>query len=92
MANVRAASGMLLLGGLLLGIAAAPVGAAEPCTTPGARPERGKTLKDCPPPAKLPSDRLDPRLGAGRDAGTMRFGDTEVRIGGRASFSAGYAR
>ncbi|GGC57442.1 hypothetical protein GCM10010994_15540 [Chelatococcus reniformis] len=81
-----------MLTAILLSAGAATSDAASaPCKAPGTRQERGKALRNCPPTV-LPRERLDTRLGAGRDVGTMRFGDTEMRIGGRASFSAGYAR
>lgn len=61
-------------------------------------PGRGASATGNPPrqpPARLDSralaDRIDRREPASANKGVMRFGDTEVRIGGRASVGYGYS-
>jgi len=41
--------------------------------------------------AKALADRIDRREPAQSGKGVMRFGDTEIRVGGRASFGYGYS-
>jgi len=41
--------------------------------------------------AKALADRIDRREPAQGGKGVMRFGDTEIRVGGRASFGYGYS-
>lgn len=60
----------------------------------GARPaSRGKRLRrvKSPPPQHSLADRIDRRDASQRTKGVMHFGDTEVRIGGRASFGYGFS-
>ena len=50
-----------------------------------------KTGKEPRLDARALADRIDRREPGSPNKGVMRFGDTEIRVGGRASFGYGYS-
>ena len=70
------------------------VGLAAPLVA-GERPPMKKRnpaqLREPRLDAKALADRIDRREPAQSGKGVMRFGDTEIRVGGRASFGYGYS-
>lgn len=78
-----------VLGAMVLALLAAPTVAAE-SRAPGKKPLE---VRGSPKPAdaRTLADRIDRRDAAPAGQGVMRFGDTEVRIGGRASVGYSYS-
>lgn len=84
----RSVSTLLLL---LAAGSASPVIAAEACPQADAPEWVRRQRPDCPSPkSPLPSTRDIQREGANAP-GAMRFGDTEVRIGGRVGVGIDYS-
>lgn len=83
----------LVLGQCALVALAGPVVAGE--RQPGQKRSpaqlRHDRLQAPRPDAKTLADRIDRREPGSSGKGVMRFGDTEIRVGGRASFGYGYS-